>query len=96
MTASFEKMVLDAEMIQMIATFLKPLDLSIDELGPAAMAEVGPGGYFFGAGHTIVRYETAFYRPMLSDWRNFETWQESGAETASQRAHRLYQSLLAD
>ena len=96
LTASFEKMVLDAEMIQMMVAFLKPLDLSVDELGLEAMAEVGPGGHFFGASHTMARYETAFYRPLLSDWRNFETWRESGAETAGQRAHRLYQALLAD
>lgn len=44
----------------------------------------------------MARYETAFYRPPLSDWRNFATWRESDAETAGQRAHRLYQSLLAD
>ena len=96
LTASFEKMVLDAEMIQMMVAFLKPLDLSVDELGLEAMAEVGPGGHFFGASQTMARYETAFYRPLLSDWRNFETWRESGAETAGQRAHRLYQALLAD
>ena len=96
LTASFEKMVLDAEMIQMMVEFLKPLDLSADEFGLDAIAEVGPGGHFFGADHTMARYQTAFYRPLLSDWRNFETWQESGAQTAVQRAHQIYKTLLAD
>ena len=71
MTASFEKMVLDAQVIQMMVAFLKPPDLSVDELGLEAMAEVGLGEHFFGASHTMARYETAFYRPLLSDWRFF-------------------------
>jgi hypothetical protein len=45
----------------------------------AAMQEVGPGGHFFGAEHTQSRYRTAFHKPMLSDWRNYETWQEAGS-----------------
>jgi trimethylamine--corrinoid protein Co-methyltransferase len=61
-----------------------------------AVREVGPGGHFFGAAHTLARYETAFYSPMLSDWRNFETWEEDGARTATERAHTLYKQILAD
>ena len=93
--ASFEKVVLDAELLQMMAEFLRPIEVSEATLGLDAIAEVGPGGHFFGAAHTMARYETAFYAPILSDWRNFETWQEAGSETATQRANRLYKKLLA-
>ena len=67
-----------------------------DALGLDAIAEVGPGGHFFGTAHTLARFETAFYRPMLSDWRNFETWQEDGARTATERANRIWKQLLAE
>ena len=60
------------------------------------MREVGPGGHFFGAAHTMARYQTAFYAPLLSDWRNFETWEESGALDATIRANRIYKQVLAD
>ena len=93
--ASFEKVVLDAEMLQMMAETLVPLDVSEAALGLDAIREVGPGGHFFGAAHTLERYETAFYSPILSDWRNFESWEEAGAETATQRANRLYKEILA-
>ena len=93
--ASFEKVIIDAEMLQMMAEFLKPLDTSRDELAIDAMADVGPGGHFFGTQHTLDRYETAFYSPMLSDWRNFETWEEHGSVDATQRAHRIYKDLIA-
>ena len=44
----------------------------------------------------MARYETAFYRPLLSDWRNFETWHEDGARTATERANRIWKQLLAE
>jgi len=96
LTTSFEKIVLDAEMLEMMAEVLEPIPVDEDTLGLDAIREVGPGGHFFGAAHTLARYETAFYRPMLSDWRNFETWREAGALTATQRATALWQKLLAD
>ena len=94
--ASYEKFILDAEMVQMMQAFLTPLDTSEEELGLDAIAEVGPGGHFFGCDHTMARYETAFYRPMLSDWRNFENWRDSGAVETSDRATKIWKQLLAD
>jgi trimethylamine--corrinoid protein Co-methyltransferase len=95
LTASFEKLIVDAEMLQMIAEVLVPFEVNEAEIGLAAMAEVGPGGHHFATSHTLERYETAFYRPMLSDWRNFETWQEDGARTATERANGIWKQLLA-
>ena len=95
LVASFEKMVVDAEMLQMMALTLDPIDTSEHALAIPAMAEVGPGGHFFGAAHTLEHYETAFYTPLVSDWRNFEAWRASGAPTATERAHAICKALLA-
>jgi trimethylamine--corrinoid protein Co-methyltransferase len=94
--ASFEKFIIDAEMLQMMAEFMKPVVIDQAELALDAIADVGPGGHFFSTPHTLARYETAFYRPLLSDWRNFETWQEDGAIDATRRANRIYKTLLAE
>ena len=94
--ASFEKMIIDAEMLQMMAAFLEPLEVSDATLGLDAMADAGPGGHFFGTAHTLERYETAFYEPMVSDWRNFETWEESGSLTATERANGIWKRILID
>ena len=95
LTASFEKLIVDAEMLQMMREFLQPLNT--DGLAEAmeAIAEVGPGGHFFGTGHTLARFETAFYSPLLSDWRNFETWEESGSIDGTRRANAIWKQLLA-
>jgi trimethylamine--corrinoid protein Co-methyltransferase len=61
-----------------------------------AIREVGPGGHFFGAAHTLERYETAFYQPLLSDWRNYETWEEAGSPTATERATAIWKQLLKE
>ncbi|MCC6471749.1 MAG: trimethylamine methyltransferase family protein [Alphaproteobacteria bacterium] len=96
LVASFEKMVLDAELLQAMTEFLQPIQVDEDTLGIAAMREVGPGGHFFGAAHTLQRYDTAFYAPLVSDWRNFETWREAGSPDAAQHAHRIWKQLLAE
>jgi trimethylamine--corrinoid protein Co-methyltransferase len=96
LTASFEKLIVDAEMLQMIAEVLVPFSVNEAEIGVAQMAEVGPGGHDFATSHTLERYETAFYWPLLSDWRNFETWHEDGARTATERANGIWKRLLAE
>ncbi|MDX1711221.1 MAG: trimethylamine methyltransferase family protein [Rhodovibrionaceae bacterium] len=96
LTASFEKAVIDFELLQMMAETLQPLDVSRESIGVDAVRDVGPGGHFFGTAHTMERYETAFYEPLLSDWRNFQSWQEAGAPTTAQHANRLYRQILAE
>ena len=96
LTCSFEKLILDAELLQLQSALLDPIDLSDAAIGLDAMAEAGPGGHFFGTAHTLERYEDAFYSPILSDWRNFETWQDDGARTATQRANGIWKQLLRD
>ena len=92
--ASFEKVIIDAEMLQMIAQFLSPVLVNDTEFGLDAMRQVGPGGHYFSSPHTLERYETAFYQPLLSDWRNFETWEDDNSMDATYRAHKLYQEVL--
>ncbi len=92
--ASFEKMVIDADLLQMVAKFLQPLVVDDATLALDAIAEVGPGGHFFGTQHTQDRYRSAFFAPMISDWRNFETWEEAGSPTADQKAAALVPTLL--
>ncbi|MDO6964333.1 trimethylamine methyltransferase family protein [Rhizobium alvei] len=95
LTASYEKFILDVDLLQMVAEFLKPLDVSPDTLALDAIRDVGPGGHFFGTQHTLDRYETAFYSPILSDWRNNETWVEAGKPTTFDHANRVWKEKLA-
>jgi trimethylamine--corrinoid protein Co-methyltransferase len=93
--ASYEKMVLDAELLGMVESFLEPVVVDDASLAFEAMQDVGPGGHFFGTEHTQSRYRTAFHKPMLSDWRNFETWEEAGSPEVPGKANRIWKELLA-
>jgi trimethylamine--corrinoid protein Co-methyltransferase len=95
LSCSFEKMILDADLLQMVGEFVEPLVVDEGTLALEAVREVGPGGHFFGAAHTQARYRDAFYAPLLSDWRNYESWQEAGSPTAMDKANRLWKEILA-
>ncbi len=96
LTCSFEKLILDAELLQMQSAFLDPVIIDDDTLAFEAIEEVGSGGHFFGAAHTLERYQDAFYQPILSDWRNFETWRDDGGRTALDRANSIWKQLLRE
>ncbi len=96
LSASLEKIVVDAELLRQWAEILKPISFNDDDLAVDAIAGVAAGGHFFGAPHTLARYESAFYRPLLSDWSNFETWSEAGSRNATQRATQIWKKMLAD
>ncbi|MCB2136111.1 MAG: trimethylamine methyltransferase family protein, partial [Rhodobacteraceae bacterium] len=96
LTASFEKLILDAEMLQMMDAYFEPLQIDDASLAFDAIREVGPAGHFFGATHTMSRYETAFYAPLVSNWDNHGTWIERGSVTARERANAIWKGMLAD
>jgi trimethylamine--corrinoid protein Co-methyltransferase len=96
LTASFEKLILDVEMLQMMMEFLKPVVVNEAELGFDAIARVPTGGHFFGDAHTIARYEKAFYQPLVSNWQNHESWQLAGHQDATQRATGIWKRALLD
>ena len=87
-------MILDADLLGMVDAFLDPVPVDNDSLAFDAMVDVGPGGHFFGTAHTQSRFRTAFHKPLLSDWRNYETWEEAGSPEAPAKANRIWKQLL--
>ena len=94
LVASYEKLVLDVDLLQMVSQFLDPVIVDNDTFGFDSIVEAGVGGHFFGTAHTQERYRDAFYSPLISDWRNFESWQEGGSPQAWQKANQLWKQAL--
>ncbi|PVH28842.1 trimethylamine methyltransferase family protein [Pararhodobacter oceanensis] len=91
----YEKFINDIEALQTMAELCtKPLG-SDAEIGFDALAEVDPGGHFFATQHTMDRYQSAFYAPLVSDLTNFGAWSEAGAQTSTQRATEIWTKDLA-
>ena len=96
LTASKEKLILDVEVLQMVAETFQPLVVDDAEIALDAIAATAPGGHFFGGAHTLERYRTAFYEPLVSDWSNFGQWTDAGARDATTRANETWKRVLAE
>jgi trimethylamine--corrinoid protein Co-methyltransferase len=96
LTGSMEKYILDIEMLQIFAEIFDPLNSDNTELAYEAIASVEPGSHFFGCEHTMERYQTAFYEPLVSDWSNFGQWTDGGSKTATQRANGIWKKILQE
>ncbi|WP_323764945.1 trimethylamine methyltransferase family protein [Marinovum sp.] len=95
LTLGYEKLITDMEVLNMVAELCTPTSAAEAELALDALAEVPPGGHFFGCAHTMARYQTQFYQPLVADWSNFGRWQETGSQTATERATGVWQGILA-
>jgi len=96
LTIGYEKLITDMEMVQTFAELAQRTVADEAETAYAALADVQPGGHFFATQHTMERYETAFYEPLVADWSNFGQWTENGSQSADQRATAIWQERLAN
>jgi trimethylamine---corrinoid protein Co-methyltransferase len=94
LVAGYEKFVLDVELVQMLQAEFTPLEIDEGSLAFDAHTEVGHGGHFLGAMHTMERFRTCFYRPLLSSSENYERWMRNGGNDAAARATKIYQDKL--
>ncbi|MEM9708397.1 MAG: trimethylamine methyltransferase family protein [Pseudomonadota bacterium] len=95
LTVSYEKLVTDAEVLNMVAELCAGASAATDEIGlDTAIREVSPQGHFFSASQTMARYSTEFYEPIVHDYANFGTWTERGAVDANHRATAVWQAIV--
>ena len=96
LVAGYEKFIVDIELLQMMHAQFTPLEIDEDSMAFGAHEEVGHGGHFLGAMHTMERFRTCFYRPLLSSSENYERWMRNGGNDASDRARVIYQKKLEE
>jgi trimethylamine---corrinoid protein Co-methyltransferase len=94
LVSCYEKFIVDIEILRMLQEQFRPLEINEDTLAFGAHEEVGHGGHFLGAAHTLERFRECFYRPLLSSTENFERWQRNGARDATARAGEIWRERL--
>jgi trimethylamine--corrinoid protein Co-methyltransferase len=94
LVAGFEKFIVDVELLQMLRVEFTPLEIDEGTLAFDAHQEVGHGGHFLGAMHTMDRFRTCFYRPILSSSENYERWMRGGSNDTAARATKIYKDKL--
>jgi trimethylamine---corrinoid protein Co-methyltransferase len=96
LVAGFEKFVIDVQLIEMLQHEFTPLEIDEDSMAFGAHEEVGHGGHFLGAMHTMERFRTCFYRPFLNSSDNYERWMRNGGKDTATRAGEIYKKKLED
>jgi trimethylamine--corrinoid protein Co-methyltransferase len=94
LVSCYEKFIVDIEILRMLKEEFTPLEIDEDSLAFGAHEEVGPGGHFLGAVHTLERFRDCFYRPLLSSTENYERWERNGGNDATARAGELWRAAL--
>lgn len=95
LTASFEQMVLDAELLEMMGRFFSGVVVDEGTLALEVMAHVVAGGHFLGEEHTRKHFKSEFYFPVLADTDAYESWVKKGSKDVYARASERYKKLLA-
>ena len=94
LVSCYEKFVIDVEILRMLQVEFTPLEVDEAALAFDAHAEVGQGGHFLGAAHTLERFRDCFYRPLLSSSENFDRWTKNGSKDTAARAGEIWRRTL--
>jgi trimethylamine---corrinoid protein Co-methyltransferase len=96
LVSCYEKFITDVESLRMLHEVFKPLEINEETMAYSAHQEVGQGGHFLGAVHTLERFRECFYRPLVSSTENFERWNRLGARDAATRAGEIWRKTLEE
>ena len=96
LVSSYDKMILDMEILRTLLAEFEPLVIDEESLAFGAHREVGHGGHFLGAEHTLARFRDCFYRPLVSSSDNYERWARTGGLNATARAAEIWPRLLEE
>jgi trimethylamine--corrinoid protein Co-methyltransferase len=95
LVSSIEKYVIDVQLLEMLRHEFTPLEIDEGSMAFDAHQEIGHGGHFLGAMHTMERFRDCFYRPFLSSSDNFERWTRNGSKDTATRAGEIAAEKLA-
>jgi trimethylamine---corrinoid protein Co-methyltransferase len=96
LVSCFEKFIVDIEVLRMLQAEFAPLEVTDETIAFSAHEEVGHGGHFLGATHTLERFRDCFYRPLLSSTENFERWKSKGERDTATRAGEIWRQTLEE
>ena len=94
LVTSFEKFAADCEILDLLQRQFSPLEVDDASLAFEAHVEVGQGGHFFGAQHTLERFRECFWRPTVASTENFDRWTRNGSLDHAARASRRWRAML--
>jgi trimethylamine--corrinoid protein Co-methyltransferase len=95
-TFDFAKAVIDDEVAQMMKRVKRGITFNDEELALDLIKEIGPGGSYIVAKHTIKRMKTEAVMTKLSDRDTRTAWEKKGSMTIHERAMNRVREILAN
>jgi trimethylamine--corrinoid protein Co-methyltransferase len=94
MTASYDKLVIDNEIIGMVMRAVKGIQVDDETLAFDLIKKAGPGGHYVSARHTRHFMRTEQYITQLSDKEDRPQWEGNGAKDTRTRAAEKAREVL--
>lgn len=92
-----EQFVIDNEILGMALRVLEGIEVNDDTLALDVVDQVGPGGHYLTADHTVRYMRSEFYYPSdVVDRQDWEMWQQDGGKRAVERARTIAREILAE
>jgi len=95
MTTSYEKWIIDEELLSRVMRICRGIDTSEEALSLSVIQEIGPGGNYLMHDQTLAHMREV-WEPTVSVWKSYSEWQDNGAKDALHRANELWKSILDD
>lgn len=95
-TVSFEKSMIDYEMMGLVRRIHRGIDVNEETLAYDVIKEVGPRGEFLTEEHTLEYFREEHYNPFISDSRNVTQWENEGRKTVTDRAALKWKQMLEE
>lgn len=93
-TFDFAKAVIDDEMAQMMKRMKRGISFNDDDLALDLIKEIGPGGSFITAKHTISRMKTEAVMTKIADRDARTIWEKKGATDTQAKAMKKAKDIM--
>ncbi len=95
-TLSYEKMVIDNEIVGMVLRAVRGIEVSPETVAAGIIAEVGPGGNFLSHRHTAAHVRREFFFPRVADRQMRRDWEASGSSDTAERAREMASKIMRE
>jgi len=96
-TVTAEQFVIDNDILGMAMRVVQGIEVNDETLALEVIDEVGPGGHYLIADHTLRHMRSEFYYPSaVVDRQGWDMWQQDGGLDARERAREIARDILAN
>lgn len=96
MTASYEKLVIDNDILGMVMRAVNGIEVNENTLAFDIIKKVGPGGHYVAQAHTRRHMRSEQHLPMISDRSDRVEWAQAGSRDIRARAADHARAILEE